>query len=93
MIFGEESEEALQPYGKYWRLGANAATEISFNKNVTFGGKAVEAGTYRMYAIPGADTFEITLNSETDVFFGAVEPDYDLDVLTIEAPVENLLPQ
>jgi hypothetical protein len=89
LIFGEESEEALQPYGKYWRLGANAATEISFNKNVTFGGKAVEAGTYRMYAIPGADTFEITLNSETDVFFGAVEPDYDLDVLTIEAPVEK----
>jgi len=89
LIFGEESEEALQPYGKYWRLGANAATEISFNKNVTFGGKAVDAGTYRMYAVPGPDTFELTLNSETDVFFGAVEPDKDLDILTIEAPVEK----
>lgn len=89
LIFGEESEQALQPYSKYWRLGANAATEISFNKNVNFGGKAVDAGSYRIYAIPGPDTFEITLNSETDVFFGAVEPDYDLDVLTIEVPVQQ----
>lgn len=89
LIFGEEADGALQPYGKYWRLGANAATEISFNKDVTFGGQAIDAGTYRMYAVPGADVFEITLNSETDVFFGAVEPDYDLDVLTIEAPVQK----
>ncbi|SMG13663.1 Protein of unknown function [Marivirga sericea] len=88
-IFGEESEGALQPYGKYWRLGANAATEISFNKDVTFGGKSVEAGTYRMYAVPGPESFEITLNSETDVFMGAFEPDYDLDVLTIEVPVQK----
>ena len=89
LIFGEESEGALQPYGKYWRLGANAATEISFNKDVTFGGKAVDAGTYRMYAVPGSDSFEITLNSETDVFFGAAEPDYELDVVTIEVPVQK----
>ena len=89
LIFGEESEGALQPYGKYWRLGANAATEISFNKDVTFGGKPVEAGTYRMYAVPGSNTFEITLNSETNVFFGAAEPDYDLDVITIESPLEK----
>jgi hypothetical protein len=89
LIFGEKSEGALQPYGKYWRLGANAATEISFNKNVTFGGQPVEAGTYRMYAVPGPDAFEITLNSETGVFFGAAEPDEELDVLTIEAPVQK----
>lgn len=89
LIFGEENEGALQPYGKYWRLGANAATEISFNKDVTFGGKTVDAGTYRMYAVPGPETFEITLNSETGVFFGVAEPDYDLDVLTIEVPVQK----
>jgi hypothetical protein len=89
LIFGEEEAGALQPYGKYWRLGANAATEISFNKDVTFGGEPIEAGNYRMYAVPGPETFEITLNSEADVFFGAVEPDYDLDVLTIEVPVQK----
>src|SRR5438105_675083 len=49
LIFGEEKDKALQPYGKYWRLGANAATEITFSKNVNFAGKAVNAGSYRMY--------------------------------------------
>jgi hypothetical protein len=89
LIFGSEEAGALQPYGKYWRLGANAATEISFNTDVTFGGEPVAAGTYRMYAIPGEDTFKVILNSEAGVFFGAVEPDYDLDVVTVDAPVQQ----
>jgi hypothetical protein len=53
LIFGEENEGALQPYGQYWRLGANAPTEITFNQDVTFGGEPINAGRYRMYAIPG----------------------------------------
>jgi hypothetical protein len=89
LIFGEEEAGALQPYGKYWRLGANAATEITFNRDVTFGGQPVNAGTYRMYAVPGQNEFELTLNSETDVFFGIAEPDYELDVLTVSAAVQK----
>jgi hypothetical protein len=89
LIFGEEKDGALQPYGEYWRLGANAATEISFNKDVTFGGEPVKAGIYRMYAVPGANAFKVILNSETGVFFGAVEPDNELDVLTVDAPVQK----
>lgn len=87
LIFGSEEDGALQPYGKYWRLGANAATEITFNKDVTFAGEALSAGTYRMYAIPGPDAFKIILNSEVGVFFGAVEPDPELDIMTVDAPV------
>src|SRR5689334_13928639 len=51
VIFGEKSAGALVPNGEYWRLGANAATEITFAKNVLFGGKPVNAGSYRMYAV------------------------------------------
>lgn len=87
LIFGDEADGALQPYGKYWRLGANAATEVTFNKDVLFAGKPVSAGSYRMYAVPGAQSFKVTLNSELGVFFAASEPDADLDVLTIDAPV------
>ncbi len=87
LIFGEEKDEALQPYGKYWRLGANAATEITFSKNVSFGGKSVNAGTYRMYAVPGASTWQIGLNSELGVYFAVNEPKYDLDVAKVEVPV------
>jgi hypothetical protein len=89
LIFGSAEDDALQPYGQYWRLGANAATEITFNTDVTFGGEPIAAGTYRMYAVPGADAFEVILNSETGVFFGAVEPDYDLDVVKVDAPVQQ----
>ena len=90
VIFGEESQGALQPYGKYWRLGANAATQISFNKDVTFGGQSVSKGTYRMYAVPGPTSFKVTLNAETGVNFGAAnDADHSLDVLSVEAPVQN----
>ncbi|MDN3205926.1 DUF2911 domain-containing protein [Algoriphagus sediminis] len=89
LIFGTEEEGALQPYGQYWRLGANAVTEITFSKNVLFAGQFVEAGSYRMYAIPGADSFIIALNSETGVYLGITEPDYELDILRVDIPVEK----
>ncbi|MCE2893758.1 MAG: DUF2911 domain-containing protein [Flammeovirgaceae bacterium] len=87
LIFGEEKDGALQPYGKYWRLGANAATEITFNKDINFAGKAVKAGSYRMYAVPGANSFQVSLNSELGVFLGVMEPDYTKDVLKVDVPV------
>ena len=83
LIFGEEKDGALQPYGKYWRLGANAATEITFSKDITFSGKPVRAGSYRMYALPGADSFQISLNTELGVFFGVTEPDYSKDAVKV----------
>jgi hypothetical protein len=94
LIFGEEKDGALQPYGKYWRLGANEATEITFNKNINFAGKPVNAGTYRMYAVPNATSWEVSLNSELGVFLGVMEPNYDLDVVKAEvssaaAPAET----
>jgi len=87
LIFGEEEDGALQPNGKYWRLGANDATEISFSKDVMFAGKPVSAGRYRMYANLGATSWLIALNSELGVW-GGNEPNHDLDVLKVEVPVE-----
>jgi hypothetical protein len=91
LIFGDEKEGALQPYGKYWRLGANAATEITFSKDITFAGQPVNAGSYRMYAVPGAEAFQVILNSELGVNFSAAsEPDHTLDLLTVKIPVDVL---
>ncbi len=88
LIFGEKSAGALVPFGKYWRLGANAATEITLSKNVQLAGKPLLAGTYRMYAIPGATTWKIVLNSQTGKF-GYFEPDHEKDVLSVEVPAET----
>ncbi len=89
LIFGEEKDGALQPYGKYWRLGANAATEITFSKDINFAGQPLNAGTYRMYAVPGATSFQVSLNSGLGTYFAFREPDYTLDVLKVEVPVET----
>ncbi|MFK7951807.1 MAG: DUF2911 domain-containing protein [Ekhidna sp.] len=82
-----EGAEPLQPFGEYWRLGANDATEIEISSDVNFGGEELKAGRYRMYAVPGKDAFKIVLNSELDVFFGVAEADPELDVLSVNAPV------
>ncbi len=89
VIFGTEEEGALQPYGKYWRLGANESTEITFNRDVQMNANPVKAGTYRMYAVPGPEKFDITLNTELGKW-GAFEPDHALDILTFSAPVTRL---
>lgn len=88
LIFGTAEQEALQPYGAYWRLGANESTELTVNKDFTFNGQPVKAGAYRMYAIPGVEKFEMGLNSELGKW-GAMEPDYKLDVLRTKVPVEH----
>jgi hypothetical protein len=89
LIFGTEAQEALQPYGKYWRLGANESTEVSFNRDILFNNNPIKADTLRMYAIPGPDSFEIVLNSELGKW-GAFEPNYDLDVLRTKVPAEKM---
>ena len=86
LIFGPEQDNALVPYEKYWRLGANEATEITFSKDITFADKPVKAGTYRMYAVPSSNSWQVTLNSELGKF-GYFEPNYALDVVKVDVPV------
>ena len=81
LLFGPEADGALQPYGVYWRLGANEATTVTFSRDVTFNGIPVPAGTYVIYAFPGEEQFEVRLNAEVQ-FWGAIEPDPTTDFLT-----------
>ncbi len=85
LLFGGEDEGALETYGKYWRLGANEATTISFSSDVNFGGKSLSAGDYIMYAVPGKDTWEVYINTEVGRW-GAGEGDHDLDVVKVSVP-------
>ena len=56
-VFGD-----LVPYGKLWRTGANAATRITFSDAVELNGRKIDAGTYVLYTIPGAESWEIIIN-------------------------------
>ena len=59
VIFGE-----VVPYNEVWRAGANEATQISFKKDVNFGGTQVNAGTYTMFVLPTEKEWTVILNSE-----------------------------
>ncbi len=56
----------IHPHGAPWRMGANEATAIHLPFAATVAGVAVPAGSYALYAVPGADTWEIFVNSVSD---------------------------
>lgn len=89
VVFGTKEEGALQPYGEYWRLGANESTEVTFNIDVLFNGKPVKAGTYKIYAIPGPKMFEVRLNSALGTW-GYFNPDSKKDLLSTSVPVQRV---
>ena len=85
VIFGE-----LEPFGKVWRVGADEATEITFKKDMKFGGKDVKAGTYTLFAIPNENEWTIILNS-TLKQWGAYsyEKNKANNVLQVNVPVKK----
>jgi len=82
LIFGEEEEGALQPYGVYWRLGANEPTDLTVTYDFMFGDQPMDAGKYVIYAIPRNGEMELRLNTDLR-FWGYTEPDHSQDVATV----------
>ena len=72
----------LVPYDSVWRTGANAATTITFSKDVVIEGKPLTAGKYGFFAIPGKKSWVIIFNSVADQW-GAFKYDATKDVLRV----------
>ena len=72
----------LAPAGKVWRTGANEAPEVTFYNDVNFGGKAVKAGTYALFTIPGDKEWTVILNSNLNQW-GAYSYDKAADVVRV----------
>lgn len=86
VIFAE-GEEALQPYGVYWRLGANRATRLTINNPVDIMGNRLDSGDYAVYAIPGSTSWIIAFNKDFDRW-GAAPADESKDIFRIQVPVD-----
>tara|TARA_B100001059_G_C17808429_1_gene570665 strand:+ start:713 stop:1246 length:534 start_codon:yes stop_codon:yes gene_type:complete len=73
----------LAPAEKIWRTGANEAAEITFYKNVIFGGKALKAGTYSLFTIPSVSgDWTVIINSARNVW-GSYYYKQDQDVIRV----------
>ena len=82
-VFGDQV-----PYGEIWRTGANEAVEITFYKDVTFGGKSVKAGTYALFTIPGTNEWTVILNNNLNQW-GAYSYDNSADVVRVSAKASS----
>jgi hypothetical protein len=78
VIFGD-----LVPYGNIWRTGANAATRITFSDDVTFEGRAVKAGTYALYTVPGQQSWDIMLYKDLSLGGNVASYKKDDEVLRV----------
>lgn len=61
-VKGRTIGEDIATYGKVWRTGANEATIFETSKDVMIEGKALPAGKYSLYTIPGKDEWTIIFN-------------------------------
>ncbi|MBV6522796.1 MAG: hypothetical protein MNPFHGCM_02946 [Gemmatimonadaceae bacterium] len=54
----------LLPYDVVWRTGANAATLLKLNGDLSIEGVRVPAGTYSLWTIPHVDGAELIVNAQ-----------------------------
>lgn len=86
-VKGRQIWGGLVPYDQVWRAGANKATVLETDKDITLEGKTLKAGKYSLFAQPGQQEWKIILNSETGQWGvnnqGQANRDPAKDVLTL----------
>lgn len=93
-VFGE-----LVPYDKPWRLGANLATHLTTDFDLTFGNTTIPAGKYTLFAYPSKDKWVLEINKTTGQWGIPYKPEYEqtvqakveMKVETLSAPQERFL--
>jgi hypothetical protein len=89
-IFG-----GLVPYGEVWRTGANDATSLVTNANLTADGKDIPAGSFTIFTVPEQDKWALIVNKHTGEW--GIPYKYEseelaripMQVSKTSAPVEN----
>jgi hypothetical protein len=85
---GRQLVGGIVPFDQVWRTGANAATQIRFDKAITLNGVAVPAGTYTLWTLPTTRGVKLIVNQQT----GQWGTSYDAaqDLVRVDADVEKL---
>jgi hypothetical protein len=65
---GRELFGALVPFGRVWTPSADSAARITLSNDVQVNGEALAAGSYSIWAIPGAEEWTLIFNQVPQVF-------------------------
>jgi len=74
----------IAPFGEVWRTGANEATTFEVSKDVTVEGKALPAGKYSLYTIPGEKEWTIIFNKTWNQWGTVYKEDMDQLRVTVK---------
>jgi Protein of unknown function (DUF2911) len=92
---GRKIAGALVPYGQVWRTGADEATVLNTEADLTIGNLAVPKGKYAIFTLPSETGWKLIINKVADQW-GAFKYDekqdlgrVDMKVGTTSAPVEK----
>ncbi len=93
---GRKIMGGLVPYGKVWRTGANEATTLTTPVDLMIGGKAVPAGQYTLYSLPGENSWKLIINKQTGQWGTEYDESQDLarvdmKLSQLSSPVEQFL--
>lgn len=84
----------LIPYGRVWRTGANAATQLTVSAPVEIGGIPLDSGTYTLWTLPAEDDVQLIINRQTGQWGTQYGPSQDIARVSMQtgtstAPVEQ----
>lgn len=91
-VKGRKIWGGLVPYNEVWRAGANAATKVTFSKDVIVDGKPVPAGSYALFVIPTPAKWTLILSKKTDQF-GAFTYKKEDDQLRVDVKPQPIAPR
>jgi hypothetical protein len=86
---GRKIYGGLVPYGQIWRAGANEATTFVTTSELNVGGKAVPAGSYTLFAIPGESKWTLVISKKTGEW-GTAYPGPENDLARIDMKASKL---
>ncbi|HXO84630.1 MAG TPA: DUF2911 domain-containing protein [Gemmatimonadales bacterium] len=86
---GREIWGSLVRWGRRWHPGADSATTISFSKDVTINGHALQKGSYTLWTVPEeSKPWTVIFNRGTGVWHTSYPGD-SLDALKVEIKPES----
>ena len=78
----------LVPYDQVWRTGANRATKVSINDELSVAGNKLAAGDYALFTIPGEESWTVIFNKNTEQS-GTGSYKQEEDALRVDVPVST----